>query len=215
MIMHLVRLAISLSPLKLAAVAALAACAGASSSSPVDNHPVGSASNAEAPCPPARPRAIREGTAVINASPDDLPGAVGERTKLRGDQVHGVPPAAAEFQLWRDGGRWHLRATGAAGTQLQARVQVVRDVTAEAAFDGLRVIHTAWLTPGRCPDDPPVADPVQVRGGFDLTADGAAHGITFTPSTSCFVVDVRRAGAPVSVAIGDRGSAVGGVEICP
>src|SRR5581483_12357942 len=193
MIMHLVRLAISLSSLKVAAVAALAACSGASSS-PVDNHPVGSASNAEAPCPPARSGAIREGTAVINASPDDLPGEVGERTKLRGDQVHGMPRADAEFQLWRDGGRWHLRATGAAGTQLQARVQVVRDVTAEAAFAGLRVIRTAWLKPGRCPDDPPVADPVQVRGGFDLTADGAAHGVTFTPPTGCFVVDVRRAG---------------------
>jgi hypothetical protein len=152
---------------------------------------------------------------VLNASPDDLPGVPGARTRLVTDQVHGVPRADAEFQLWRDGGRWHLRAVGAAGSQLQARVQLVRDVAADAAFAGLRVIHTAWLKPGRCTDDPPVADPALVRAGFDLTADGAAHGIAFTAPAGCFTVDVRRAGAPVSLAIGDGQRATGGVEVCP
>lgn len=186
----------------------------------------------EPPCPAPRPGAVREGSAVLNASPDDLPyappGPPADRPKLRFDDAKGAPPASAKgaFRLWHDGAVWHLVAMekGKVGARLQARVAYVSDVTEEAPAPGLRVLREGYASRGRCPDDPPIIDATRVRGGFELTADGKARGVAFkAPTQGCFTVTLRVDGKQElpHVAVGSSGKqpkaskGQDSIEFCP
>ena len=166
-----------------------------------------SAAPAEEPCPPEPEMGragsrIREGTAILNASPFDLPDTLpgpGE-TKAPmprlGFETARAPAGknAGDFAVWLDGDVWHVRANGTAAkddTLFQARVSFVSDVYAEGVQAKLTVHHHARVSAGRCWNDPPREDASAQHAGFDWLSSSGWGGIQFKASDACFRLRLR------------------------
>lgn len=163
-----------------------------------------------------RPGRIREGTAVTNANPDDLPYRVpapAAAAALTFDDAKGAPPAGGKgtFRLWHESGTWHLQVTAggqkpAAGHwSHQVRVVPVTESSAESPIADLHLLQHPFRSPSV---DAGAAS--LFTAGFDLATDGAAHGITFKVAVGACVSVTMRSGEKQElppVAVGAKGRA--------
>lgn len=165
---------------------------------------------------PSADRRIREGSAVTNANPDDLPYRVpapAAAAAMSFDDAKGAPPPGGKgtFRLWHESGTWHLQVTAggakppAGHWSHQARIAPVTEASAESPVPDLHLLQHPFHLAGA---DAGAAS--LLSSGFDLATDGAAHGVTFkVPPATCFTVTLRSGEKQElpSVAVGAKGRA--------
>lgn len=144
---------------------------------------------------------MREGTAILNADPDQLPSTVTAdgpppRAHVKFDQARAAAGVErGDFAIWLEDETWHVRANGKGkkpGTLFQARVEWIREVGPDGPNEKVIFYSRPRVSPGRCWNDPPVSDPELARTGFDWPSTNDSVGIRFkAPKTGCFVVQLR------------------------